>query len=132
MTALFLKFLNLSITAGWLVLAVHAVRPFLKQSPRWIHCLLWGLVALRLGIPMKAESPFSLIPSPELIPGDIRPILTGDALRMPVDLPGKLGEHRMRFRLIPYQAVGVAGGMLLAVRLDWGEVAGKETSKISG
>lgn len=71
MTALFLKFLNLSITAGWLVLAVLAVRPFLKQSPRWIHCLLWGLVALRLGIPMKAESPFSLIPSPELIPGDI-------------------------------------------------------------
>lgn len=30
----------------------------------------------------------------------------------------------LRFRLIPYHAVGVAGGLLLAVRSDWTEVAG--------
>lgn len=66
----------------------------------------------------------------ELIPGDIRPILTQDALRTPADLPGRLGEHRVRFRLIPYQAVGVAGGMLLAIRLDWGEVGGKRYDRL--
>ena len=31
----------------------------------------------------------------------------------------------LRFRLIPYHAVGVAGGLLLAVRSDWTEVAGE-------
>ena len=71
MTAVFLKLLNMSITAGWLVLAVLIARIFLKKSPKWISCLLWGIVALRLVIPFSVESPLSMIPSAEVIPADI-------------------------------------------------------------
>ena len=71
MTAIFLKLLNMSITAGYLVLAVLLVRLFLKKSPKWISCLLWGIVALRLLLPFTIESPLSLIPSAEVIPLDI-------------------------------------------------------------
>lgn len=68
MTEIFLKLLNMSIAASWLVLAVIILRVFLKKSPRWITCLLWGIVALRLVMPFTFESAFSLIPSPEVIP----------------------------------------------------------------
>ncbi len=71
MAALFLKLMNMSITAGWLVLAVLIVRLFLKKSPKWISCLLWGIVALRLLLPFTVESPLSLIPSAEVIPQNI-------------------------------------------------------------
>lgn len=68
MTEFFLKLLNMSIAASWLVLAVILLRIFLKKSPRWITCLLWAIVALRLVMPFTLESSFSLIPSPEVIP----------------------------------------------------------------
>lgn len=71
MTELFLKLLNMSLAASWLVLAVLLLRLLLKKTPKWITCLLWGLVALRLVIPFYMESSFSLIPSGEVIPQDI-------------------------------------------------------------
>lgn len=71
MTELFLKLLNMSLAASWLVLAVLLLRLLLKKTPKWITCLLWGLVALRLVIPFYMESSFSLIPSSEVIPKDI-------------------------------------------------------------
>ena len=89
MELLFLNILNRSITAGWLILAVAALRPFLKKAPRWISCVLWGLVAVRLLCPVSLESPFSLLPSAETIsPG----ILTfaDDALHIPKS-PGDTG-----------------------------------------
>ena len=71
MSGIFLKLLNMSITAGWLILAVLAVRLLLKRAPRWIACLLWGLVALRLICPFSLKSVLSLIPSAETVPADI-------------------------------------------------------------
>ena len=71
MTDIFLKLLNMSIAASWLVLAVIILRVFLKKSPKWIICLLWGIVALRLVMPFTFESSFSLIPSAEVIPMDV-------------------------------------------------------------
>lgn len=71
MTAVFLKLLNMSIAASWLVLAVIVLRLFLRKTPSWIVCLLWGIVALRLVMPFTLESPFSLIPSAEVIPLDV-------------------------------------------------------------
>ncbi|MBQ6840123.1 MAG: hypothetical protein IJO45_05480 [Oscillospiraceae bacterium] len=68
MTAVFLKLLNMSIAASWLVLAVIFLRLFLKKGPRWIACLLWGIVGLRLVMPFTIESAISLIPSAEVIP----------------------------------------------------------------
>ena len=48
MTSLFLHCFNLSVTAGWMVLVVLLLRFCLKKAPRWITCVLWGLIALRL------------------------------------------------------------------------------------
>lgn len=67
MTSLFLCLLNMSITAGWIVLAVILLRFCLKKSPRWITCALWGIVALRLVLPFNIESPVSLIPVAETV-----------------------------------------------------------------
>lgn len=67
MEALFLKLLNMSITASWLVLAIIAVRLVFRKTPKWTLCLLWGLVAIRLICPFSIESSLSLIPDPELL-----------------------------------------------------------------
>lgn len=68
MEKVFLRVLNMSITAGWMVLAVLLLRPLLKKAPKAIRCALWGLVGLRLVLPFSIESPLSLIPSAETIP----------------------------------------------------------------
>ena len=71
MSTLFLTVLNRSIKAGWLILAVLLARVLLKRAPKWIFCLLWGLVAVCLLFPFSFESVFSLIPSSETVPMDI-------------------------------------------------------------
>ena len=67
MAAVFLKLLNLSISASWLVLALLALRLVSKRSPKWMNVLLWGIVALRLVLPFSIESALSLIPSAETV-----------------------------------------------------------------
>ena len=67
MAAVFLKLLNLSISASWLVLAVLVLRLGSKRSPKWMNVLLWGIVALRLMLPFSIESALSLIPSAETV-----------------------------------------------------------------
>lgn len=71
MTGLFLRLFNIGVTAGWIVLAVLGIKLLFRKLPKWISCLLWGIVALRLLLPFTLESPLSLLPSPELIPQDI-------------------------------------------------------------
>lgn len=71
MEALFLKLLNMSINASWLVLAVLLLRLIFKKAPKYIRCILWGLVAIRLICPFSFESVLSLIPSAETVPTDI-------------------------------------------------------------
>ena len=65
MSNIFLKILNMSIAASWLILAVVLLRFVLKKAPKWIAVLLWGIVALRLAVPFSFESALSLIPSAE-------------------------------------------------------------------
>ncbi len=62
---IFLKILNMSIAASWLILAVVLFRFVLKKAPKWITVLLWGIVAIRLVVPFSFESALSLIPSAE-------------------------------------------------------------------
>jgi len=71
MTTVFIKLLNMSIAASWLVMAVILLRIILKNVPKWIRCILWGIVAVRLIFPISIESIFSLLPSAETIPQDI-------------------------------------------------------------
>ena len=71
MEKLFLSVLNMSLTASILVIAALLVRLLLKRAPRWISCILWGIVAIRLICPVSFESIFSLMPSAEPIPQEI-------------------------------------------------------------
>ena len=71
MNAIFLKIINLSLNASWLILVVIVARLLLKKTPKWISCLLWGLVAIRLLCPLSIESALSLLPSGRVIPADI-------------------------------------------------------------
>ena len=68
MNELFLKIINMSISASWLVLAVLILRFVLKKGPKWVNDLLWGIVAVRLICPFSFESALSLIPSAETFP----------------------------------------------------------------
>lgn len=71
MDDVFLKLVNLSISASWLILAVLVLRVVLKKAPKWVMPLLWGVVALRLVCPFSIESALSLIPSAATIPSEI-------------------------------------------------------------
>ena len=68
MNELFLKIINMSISASWLVLVVLILRFVLKKAPKWVNILLWGIVAIRLICPFSFESALSLIPSAETFP----------------------------------------------------------------
>ncbi|MBR2894297.1 MAG: hypothetical protein IKC03_01385 [Oscillospiraceae bacterium] len=62
MSELFLKIINMSISASWLVLVVLAFRFLFRKAPKWVNVLLWGIVAVRLICPFAIESSVSLVP----------------------------------------------------------------------
>ena len=62
MAELFLKIVSMSVSASWLILAVLVFRLVFHRAPRWLHVLLWGLVAVRLLCPFSVESAVSLLP----------------------------------------------------------------------
>ena len=71
MNEFFLKIINMSISASWLIFAVLILRLVLKKAPKWVNVLLWGIVAIRLICPFSFESALSLIPSAETFPKKI-------------------------------------------------------------
>ncbi len=79
MEALFLKLFNMSVSAGWIVLAILLLRLIIRKSPKWINVALWILVAVRLCVPFSLKSILSIIPSTNTIPQEIiateRPVI---------------------------------------------------------
>ncbi len=67
MADFFLDLVNISITAGYIILAVILLRLIFKKIPKKFICLLWGLAGIRLVFPFSIESALSLIPSTETI-----------------------------------------------------------------
>lgn len=63
MKEIFFQILDMSVNASLLVLVVIGVRLVLKKAPKYIHCILWAMVALRLICPALPESEASLMPS---------------------------------------------------------------------
>ena len=107
MAAVFLKLLNLSISASWLVLAVLVLRLVSKRSPKWMNVLLWGIVALRLMLPFSIESALSLIPSaetvsPAAVQFDPAPTITSGVSVIDNAVNSSLSEH---FAAVPTASV---------------------------
>lgn len=71
MEVLFLEVLSRGFAASFLILAVLAVRFLIKGAPRWITCLLWAMVGIRLLCPFVITSPLSLVPGEVLIAKDV-------------------------------------------------------------
>ena len=71
MSEFFLKIVNRSIAAGWLILTVLLLRLMIKKAPKWAGVLLWGIVALRLLLPFSIQSALSMIPSAETVSPEI-------------------------------------------------------------
>ena len=118
MAAVFLKLLNLSISASWLVLAVLVLRLISKRSPKWMNVLLWVIVALRLVLPFSIESALSLIPSaetvsPAVVQFDPAPTITSGVNIIDNAVNPSLSEH--------FAAVPTASVTPLYV---WTEIAG--------
>ena len=59
--------LTMSLSASWIAAAVLVLRLCLKRAPKWVNVLLWGIVAVRLMLPVSIESPLSLLPRTEVI-----------------------------------------------------------------
>lgn len=87
MEAVFLKILHMNINAGWLVLAVLALRLILKKAPRAITVMMWALVGIRLLCPFTPESAWSLLPSGETVPEQF---LSTQAEQITVHLSGQI------------------------------------------
>ena len=63
MEVLFLKILNMSITATYVLVAVLVLRLLLKRTPKWISYSLWCIVLFRLICPISLSSAFSIFGS---------------------------------------------------------------------
>jgi len=71
MTSVFIKIVNMSISASWLILAIVLFRALFQKAPKKWLCALWALVAFRLIFPFSIQSRLSLMPSTETIPSNI-------------------------------------------------------------
>ena len=70
MEKIFIKLLNMSITASWIILIIILFRFVMKKAPKNIRCILWAIAAVRLICPVSLESALSLVPSTEIIYSD--------------------------------------------------------------
>ena len=90
MSEAFLKIVNMSISASYLVLAVLVLRLILKKAPKWVSVLLWGMVAVRLIFPISIESTLSLMPTADPIPDNVIAELHAD---VQTDAPVPVRPH---------------------------------------
>ena len=71
MNQIFLELLNNAVISSILMIAVMITRVSIKKAPKWITCVLWGMVAIKLVLPFHIESMLSLVPSSKPIPVNI-------------------------------------------------------------
>ena len=89
MEALFLKVLNMSITATWAFAFVFALRLILRSAPKWISYALWSVVLFRLVCPVSFESALSVFGrigvAPRTVSGTMEyiPVSTGGVAVQP-------------------------------------------------
>lgn len=71
MQGFFLELFNMSVSACWLIAAVLLVRLLAARAPKYIRCILWAMVGMRLVCPFRISSVFSLVPTAEPVPEQI-------------------------------------------------------------
>ena len=61
MTAVFVRILNMSLTAGYCIVAVIVLRLLLRKQAKILSYLLWSVVLFRLLVPFSITSSYSLL-----------------------------------------------------------------------
>lgn len=80
MTDIFMRILDLSWQASWLILAVLFIRWLLKPLPKRYSLWLWALPLLRLVLPISFSTPFSpIVPIRQLIASEASTSTTSQA-----------------------------------------------------
>ena len=67
LSKLFLQIVQLSLEAGFLVLVVLLLRLVFRNTPKWLHCLMWALVAIKLICPFGIKSEASPMPRSDAV-----------------------------------------------------------------
>ena len=128
MTSLFIKMLSISITASWIVLAVILLRFALRRAPKWLHCVLWVIVALRLLLPVVPQSRISLIPRDltvqQTVQTDAAPQVAQPEPDLPIDTEEPADPQSHILQLLSKAWIGGIGAILLYgavsyLRLRW-------------
>ena len=88
MTELFMKLLNMSINAGWLVLTVLLVHIIFRKAPKWLFPVLWSFVGIRLLMPNALESRLSVIPDISGFSASEQGLLSAKGFTAPVPYVG--------------------------------------------
>ena len=87
----FTDILNISISATLLIAVCFLVRTVFRKMPKYIRCLMWLLVFVRLAIPFSIESNLSVLPTKEYIVTEVISEEVSEAE------PGKVSENSEEF-----------------------------------
>ncbi len=120
MNGIFIALFNMSVSAGWAVIAVLLVRAFIRKAPKWISCLLWCIVFIRAAFPALPKSVLSLMPGGNTASVDI----VGGTTNIKIELgaPSKVFNGNVA---VGYDGAGITvsgntyGGILTAVFYVW-------------
>lgn len=131
METVLLNLANMSINAGWFVLAILVLRPLLRKGPRWICCLLWGLVAVRLICPVSVQSIFSLIPSAQPLPVDF---INGDLpqINSGINVIDSIVNPVLSGSLEPAPGASINPSQIQAMLFTWVWIAGASAILLYG
>ena len=126
MKELFFQVLDMSVSATWLALAVMLLRLVLKKAPKYLHCILWGMVALRLICPTLPESQTSLIPDSQPVSSVVLEQSQSPSVITPVQPPANLPETSIpqEPEAIPWEEIlGIVWVVGVAVMAAYGMVS---------
>lgn len=102
MEALFLKVVNVSITASWVIAVVLLLRLLLRSVPKKYTCLLWLVVLFRLLCPVSLEAEFSLVPQHTVIQPEI--VYTTPQINTQSDVMNDIADARVNPIMAEYSA----------------------------
>lgn len=71
---------EISVIVGIMIAVVISLRFLMRKAPKWIRCLMWGIVALRLITPFTVESPFGILPDSDSIQERLKPGANADQI----------------------------------------------------
>ena len=95
LSKIFLQIVQLSLEAGFLVLVVILLRMVFRSAPKWLHCLMWALVAVKLICPFGIESEASPMPRSDAVRSSVES--TASVSESVGELPGEFpGQHPMQ------------------------------------